>query len=146
MAITKTVSNRFKLELGKAAINFDSDVFKAIIMADGFTFNPDTHGKLAAVVASTITAAGGYTEKTLVVDTAWNQDDANDVAFIDWENVTWTASGADFDDFSGIIVYDNSHVDNVVIGCIDLGQVISVIDGNSFQLQNIGFELATVAV
>jgi hypothetical protein len=144
MAITKTISNRFKLELGKATINFTSDVFKAIIMADGFTFNPDTHGTLAAVVASVITSAGGYTEKTLAVDTAWNQDNTNDIAFVDWENVTWTASGGNFDDFIGVIVYDDSHADDVVVGCIDLGQIISVIDGNSFQLQNIGFELAMV--
>jgi hypothetical protein len=145
MAITKTVSNRFKLEIGKAAINFTSDAFKAVVMASGFTFNPDTHGTLAAVLASIITAAGGYTEKALVVSAAWNQDDVNDIAFIDWANVTWTASGASFDNFTGVIVYDDAHVEKVVVGCIDLGQIITLTDGNSFQLQNIGFELVGVA-
>lgn len=143
MAITKTVSNRFKLELGKAAIDFSSDVFKAVLMEDGFVFDKDAHGELADVngaPSEIISATGGYEEKTLVVDTAWNQDDTNDLAFIDWENVTWTASGANFDDFDGILVYDSSHADDVIVGYIDLGQTITLVDGNSFQAQNMGFE------
>jgi hypothetical protein len=144
MAITKTVSNRFKLEIGKAAINFTSDVFKAVIMAEGFVYNKATHGTLAAVAASIISGAGGYGAKTLVVKTAWNQDNVNNVAFVDWENVTWTASGAAFDDFIGVIVYDDTHADDVVVGYIDPGQIITLSDNNSFQLQNVGFETVPV--
>jgi hypothetical protein len=141
MAITKTVSNRFKLELGKAAINFTSDAFKAAIMSEGFVFNPDTHGTLAAISANIISANGGYAAQTLSVLTAWNQDDVNDLAFVDWSNVTWTASGASFDIFNGVIIYNDTHVDKVVVGCINLGQTITLTDGNSFQLRNIGFEV-----
>lgn len=142
MAITKTVSNRIKFEKGKGTIDFSADVFKAALMADGFTYDKDSHGQLSQVSANIITSAGGYEAKTLVVDTAWNQDNTNDLACIDWENVTWTAASANFDDFDGILVYDDSHVDKVVIGYIDLGQTITLVDGNSFQAQNMGFETA----
>lgn len=142
MAVTKTVSNEFKLELGKAAINFTSDVFKAKLMAPAFTFDKDAHGTVGDLPANEITAAGSYAELTLTVDTAWNQDNVNDKAYIDWADATWTASGAAFDDFASVIVYDATHASDVIVGCIDLGETVSLTDGNTFELQNIGFETA----
>jgi hypothetical protein len=141
MAITKTLSNRFKLELGKGSVNFGSDAFKVILMASGFIFDKDIHGTIAAVIASEITNAGGYSEKDLVTDVAWNQDDVNDLAFLDWADVTWSAVGADFDNFDAAIIYDNTHVDGLVVGCIDFGEITSLTNGSSFQLQDTGFEI-----
>jgi hypothetical protein len=145
MAITKIVSNKFKLELGKAAVNFLTDTFKAVLMLEGFVYNRDTHGTLASIAASIISATGGYAAQTLSVIAAWNQDDVNDLAFVDWSNVTWTASAAPgFDYFNGVIIYNDTHADKVVVGHIGLGQVVTLTDGNSFQLRNIGFEIKDV--
>jgi hypothetical protein len=142
MAITKTVSNRFKLELGIGAVSFVDDSFKVILMAPGFVFNKDSHGTLAAVLASEITGAGGYSEKTLVADVAWNQDNVNDLAYLDWSDVNWAASGGDCDNFSAAIVYDDTHADDIVVGCIDFGETIVLVDGSTFRLQDTGFEIA----
>ncbi len=141
MAITKILSNRFKLELGKGSVNFGSDAFKVMLMASGFTFDKDIDGTVGDVLASEITNAGGYSEKDLVTDVAWNQDDVNDLAFLDWEDVTWSAVGADFDDFGAAIIYDDTHADGVVVGCIDFGEIITLTDESSFRLQDTGFEI-----
>lgn len=141
MAITRTVSNEFKFELGKGAIDFSSDTFKAMLMDTSFTYNQDTHGTVSDVSSDEITSAGGYARETLVVDTAWSQNDTDNKGVIAWDDVTWTASGASFDDFLAVIIYDDTHASDVIVGCIALGQTLSVGDGNSFQLQNIGFEL-----
>ena len=142
MAITKTLSNRFKLELGKGAVNLSSDAFKVMLMASGFIFDRDLHGTLADVLADEITDAGGYLRKDLITDVAWNQDNVNDLAFLDWKDVTWFAAGTAFDNFSAAIVYDDTHADDLVVGCIDLGAIITLIDGSGFRLQDPGFEIA----
>lgn len=144
MAITRTVSNEFKFELGKGNIDFSSDTFKGMLMDSTFTFNQDTHGTVSDVSADEISSAGGYARATLVVGTAWNQDNTDNKGSIAWNDVTWTASGASFDNFVAVIIYDDTHASDVIVGCIALGQTLSVGDGNSFQLQNIGFELADV--
>jgi hypothetical protein len=142
MPITKTLSNRFKLELGKGAVNLSSDAHKVILMASGFVFNKDIHGTLADISASEITSNGGYAMKALITDVAWNQDNVNDLAFLDWKDVTWTAAGADYDGFCAAIVYNDTHADDIVVGCIDFGEIITLIDEAGFRLQDIGFEIA----
>lgn len=134
------VPNEFKFENGKAANNFSSHVYKIMLMADGFTFNKDTHGTVADVSASEITSAGGYARITLTVDAAWAQDNTNDKGSIAWNNVTFTATGADFDDFSAAIVYNDTHASDLIVGCIDFEATIALANGNSFQMQALGFD------
>lgn len=145
MAITRTVSNKLKYELGLGTVNFSSHVFKAMLLDTSFVYNQDTHGYVSDVVSDEITSAGGYARVTLTVDVAWNQNDTDNKGAVAWDNITFTASGASFDDFVAVVIYDDSHASDLIIGCIALGQTLSVGDGNSFQLQNIGFELADPA-
>lgn len=141
MPVTKTVSNKLKLELGKGTVNFAGHAFKVVLMAEGFVFDKDAHGDLEDVEDDIITDAGGYTEKSLVIDDAWNQDNVNDLAFLNWKNVTWSAVGGDFDDFDAAIVYDDDHADDLIVGCIDFGETISLVDESGFRLQDTGFEI-----
>ena len=152
MAVTRELSNKFKLELGKGSIDFSdatAGAFRVILMkamAD-FTFDRDTHGTYGDVKTGEISTAGGYEKltKPLVIDAAWAQDNVNNKALIDWANVTWTASGAPLDTTSAAIVlqYDanNSGDDSLVVGCINFGEDIDVLDGVAFVLQNLGFDL-----
>ena len=148
-AVTLTVSNEFKYQMGLGAVNCSSDTFKVILMADGFTFNKDTHGTYSDVSASEITNAGGYTVGgyTLTVDSAWAQDNTGDESGLTFVDKTFTASGAAFDTFCAAIIYDDTHANydfgtsvDVILGCIDFGQNIDVADGNSFQLQDMGYD------
>jgi len=143
MAITRTVSNEFKFESGKASVNLSSDTFKIVLMASGFTFDPDTHGDYADISASEITSAGGYTVggESITVDDAWAQDNTGNRGRITWADKTLTASGAAFDTFCAVCIIDVT-ASNLVIGCIELGQDIDIPDGSSFQLQDMAYNKA----
>lgn len=144
MAVTLTVPNGFKYEMGIGAVDMSSNAHKVILMASGFVFNPDTHSTYASLSASEITNAGGYTVGgyALTVDSAWAQDDVNNRASITWMDKTFTASGAAFNTFCAAVIYNDTHASDLVIGCIAFGQDINVADGNSFQLQDMGYNKA----
>ena len=135
-----TVPNEFKYDNGRKLNDFSADTYKIMLMADGFTFNKDTHGTVSDIVSSEITSAGSYVRQTLSVDTAWNQDNTDDKGEIAWSNVTFTASGAAFDDFDAAIIYNDSHASDLIVGCIDFEMTISLANGNAFQMQNLGFD------
>lgn len=135
-----TVPNEFKYDNGKGLNDFSTDVYKIMLMADTFTFDKDAHGTVSDVSASEITSAGSYARATLSVDSAWAQDNTNDKGSIAWNNVTFTASGGDFDDFGSAIIYNDSHASDLIVGHIDFEQTISLANGNSFQMQSLGFD------
>ena len=152
MAVTRTLSNKFKLELGKGSIdlsNATAGAFRVILMNNTFTFDRNTHGAYEDIKADELAALNGYTklDKALVASAAWAQDNVNDKATISWENPTWTAASGSIGptgaavvvqyDAGGTATGDNS----LIVGCIDFGEDITVTDGVSFQLQNMGFDL-----
>lgn len=137
-----TVPNEFKFDNSKGLNDFSSDTYKLILMVPAFSFNKDTHGTYSDVSASEITSAGGYAAVTLTTKTAWNQNDTDDIGEIEWNNVTFSASGADFDDFGSAIIYNDDHASDLIVGCIDFETTISLPNGNSFQLQTLGFNAA----
>jgi len=144
MAVTLTVANEWKYEMGLGAVDVSGDTFKVILMADGFVFNKDSHGTYSDVSGSEIDNSGGYTVGgySLTAATAWAQDNTGDRGRITWQDKTFTASGAAFDTFCAAIIYDDTHASDVILGCIDFGQDIDVADGNSFQLQDMAYNKA----
>ena len=142
MAVTLTVSNEFKFEKGKGMVDFSSDSFKIILMESGFVFDPDADGVYADISAEEITSAGGYTVGgyALSTTTAWNQDNANDRAYIEWTDKVFTASGAAFDTFCAAIIYDDDHGSDVIVGCIEFGTDIDVPDAGTFTVTNMAYQ------
>ena len=153
MAVTRTLSNEFKFELGKGNIDFSdatAGAFRVVLMNDTFTFDRTTHGTYLDIKADELDAGNGYTklDKALTADSAWAQDDVNNKGAITWADVTWTAASGSIGptgaavvvqyDAGGTATGDNS----LVVGCIDFGEDITVTDGVSFQLQNLGFDLS----
>lgn len=138
---TRTVSNQFKYEKGIGAVDFSSDVFKIALMGTGFVFDKDAHGTWSDVSASEISTAGGYTAggEALSVSSAWAQDDTDDQADISWSDHTFTASGSAFDAIAAAIIYDDDHASDVIVGAIEFDSDITVSDGNSLQLQSLGY-------
>lgn len=135
-----TVPNAFKYENGKGNNDFSSHVYKAILLNDTFVFDKDAHGFLADVASYEISSAGGYAEITLTPSTAWNQDNTEDTGSIRWSNITFTASTGNFDAFCALIVYNDSHASDLIIGCAEFEETIEVNNGYSFQLQLLGFD------
>ena len=135
-----TVVNRFKYELGIAGVNFSTNTFKLALMKPAFTIDQDNHGEWDDISSSEIASTGGYAAGNLVVEQAWVQDNVNDRAYIEWGNFTFYAVGADMAQFGSAIVYVDTHVDKVIMGCIQFDSPVIVTDGNSFQIQDLGYD------
>lgn len=141
MAVTRTVSNKWKYEMGLGSVDISSDTFKVILMESAFVYDQDTHGLYSDVSGSEITDTGGYTVggETLTAATAWAQDNTNDRARVSWQDKTFTAGTAAFDTFCAACILDTTHASSVVVGCIEFGEDIDVSAGNSFQLQDLAY-------
>lgn len=139
MALTET-SNKFKYEKGLGNVDFSSHTFTVMLMQPSFSFTASAHGTVADLSSDEISSNGSYARATLVVHTAWYQDDAGGRGLIVWEDVDFTASGGNYDDFGSVIIYDNSHADDVVVGWINLEATLSVPDGLTYTLENIYYE------
>ena len=138
MAVTTTNSNHYKYQLGTAKINFQSDVFKMILMSPSFTFDKDAHAILADVTASQIATGNGYTQNSITLaNVNLTEDDTNDRFIATWSNVTIVASGGTIADFGSVIVYDDTTTDKTIIFHTDLDTTVSLSTGLSFIAQNI---------
>jgi len=80
-----------------------------------------------------ITAAGGYASKSLT--TAWQETGAGSSIwrFSMGADQTWTASGAAFDTFRYVVVYDDTVVtpSKPLVGYWDYGSALNLADGDS---------------
>jgi len=144
MAVVKKVSRRFLKELGLGTIDFTSDVFKVILMDDTFTFDAENDGVYTDVSGDELATGNGYTQKdeTLSVDTAWDEDTGSDIkALLTWDDVSWTAASGSIGPASGAIVIDETHASDVIVGHIAFDSDVTVADGLSFELRDLGFDL-----
>lgn len=138
MAITSTLSNHYKFQLISANIDFDSDVFKMILMNTAFAFDKDSHATYAGVSGSELSGGNGYiVGGTTMTGVSLTEDNANDRARVTWDNVQWDASGGSIGPTGSAILYDDTVADKTVIGCIDFDTDYTISDGSSLQLQNI---------
>lgn len=139
MAVTCTLSNHWRYQLGKKMVDISADTFKIILVNDTFAFDKDAHATLADVVASPspeLATANGYTQqnKTLSGGT-WAENDTDDKGIRTFDNVTWTASGGSIGPTGAAIIYDDTTADKTVVGCIDFGTDYTIPDGSSLQIQ-----------
>ncbi len=149
MAVTRILSNKFKLEFGKGEVDFSTDVFRIILMKDQdtFTFDRTTHQFYSDISADELDTEYGYTQitKVLDVDSVWAQDDVNHKATISWQNVIWSASAGNIGPTGTALVlqYDSDTPDNsLIVGAIDFGEDITAIDGVNLELKDLGFDLS----
>lgn len=139
MAITITLSNHWKYQLGKKLVDVSADTFKIILMNDSFAFDKDAHATLADVIASPsaeLETGYGYTQQDKALSGGtWAEDDTNDKGARTFDNVTWTASGGDIGPTGSAVIYDDTTSDDTVVGCIDFGTDYTIPNGSSFQIQ-----------
>lgn len=144
--MASTVANKIKYLLATGAINFSSDSFKIILMASGFTFNPDTHHGYADVSASELATGNGYTRNTkTLAGVAVTEDDTDDRTEITWTNVTWTASGGAIGPTPGAIIFDDTVTTptaDPIIGYIDFGGEQTQDNGGTATISNVELRIA----
>ncbi len=140
--MTPILSNHFTFQLATGKIDFSADTFKIILMSEDFTFDKDSHATLSDVASGQIGTGYGYTQndKTLA-NVSVTEDDANDQTKITWNDVTWPASGGSIGPAAAAVIYDETTLDNTVVGCLDFGQVLTAPDGNDFNLTDLSINL-----
>lgn len=138
MAITETLSNHWKYQLGKKMVDVSADTFKIILMNDSFAFDKDAHATLADVIASPsaeLATGYGYTRQNKALSSgSWAEDDTNDKGIRTFDNVSWTASGGSIGPTGSAVIYDDTTADKTVVGCIDYGTDYTIPDGASLQI------------
>jgi hypothetical protein len=138
MAITVTLSNHWKYQLGKKLVDISGDDFKIILMDDSFAFDKDAHATLADVIASPsheLATANGYTQQDKALSGGtWAENDTDDKGIRTFDNVSWTASTGSIGPTGSAVIYDDTTADKTVVGCIDYGTDYTIPDGASFQI------------
>lgn len=142
MAISNTISNKFKRALMNKEIDMDTDVFKIALMNTTFAFNPVTHGQWSDVSSSEIAAGNGYATggKTLLSGELV-QNDLTNKGVMTWQNAEWEAVGGDIADTGAAIIYDDTHANKVVLGCSDFGVNYATVQGMSLKFVSIALNL-----
>lgn len=130
-------SNLFKKLLVQGNIDFSSDVFKFILMQPGFTFNQGTHEEYADVSGMEVDDGYGYTTGGVTLSgVSVTQDNTENRSVVTWNNASWTAAGGNIET-GGAIIYDDTYTGDPVVGCINFGETITVVDGGTFTVSNI---------
>ena len=143
MAVTTVNSNHYKFQLATKKIDFSTDVFRAILMKPTFVFNKDTHATYADVIVGEIATGFGYTQGTITLTgVTIAEDDTGDRCYVTWSNFQVIAAGGAIEDFGGLIVFDDTTVDNTVIFCSNFDTTISLTDGLHFVTNSIAVEIA----
>jgi hypothetical protein len=137
MAVTAVLSNHAKFQLLYGNVNFSGDTFKGALMDNSFTFDKDTHATFANCIANEVAAGNGYTASgETLLSGELTEDDTNDRGNMSWGNITWTAAGGDIGPTAGMILFDDTSSDDTVVGYINFGQDITVLNGSSLQVQS----------
>jgi hypothetical protein len=143
MAVTTTNSNHYKYQLATGKINFTTDVFRAILMRPSFVFNKDTHATYADVITGEIATGNGYTQGTITLaGVSLVEDDTNDRCYVTWDNFQVVAVGGSIEDFSGLIIFDDTTVDNSVVFYTDFDTIVTLTTGLHFVTNSIAVQIA----
>ena len=144
-------TNKFKLILMSKLADLANDTIKIALMANGFTFDKDTHHGWANVSANELANGYGYlTPGANLANKVVAEDDTNDRANLVCNNVSWTANGGNIGPTPGAIIYDDSitatsapvNIADPIIGYIDFGGNQTQADGGVFTIANIEVRIA----
>jgi hypothetical protein len=144
MAVTATIGNECKELMASAVIDYSSDTFKGILMADGFAYDRANDDAYADVSANELAAGAGYSTGgiTLTGVTITRNDTTNKVT-ISWNNASWLAAGGDIEAV-GLLIFDDtvaSPTVDPVIGYINFGELRIAYDTGNFVVTNIEIEM-----
>lgn len=135
MAVTVTHSFQYILENYRKEHDLENDTLKMILMADGFTFDPETHATYADVSGDEIADGNGYTSGgETISNVAASINTTDSQVEVSADNVTYTASGGSIPAVNAAIVYNSSHADDTVVLCIEFDASYETPDGQLLQV------------
>lgn len=135
---TMVYANRLKLETLKGLVHYDSDAIRGVLMESGYSFDKDNHGVFADVSANELAAGFGYTAGGILVSNpVLAQDNANDWATCVVDDLVWTAAGGSIGPTPGVLFYDDTHPNDVIIGFAAYASELTAPDGVDLTLTSI---------
>ena len=141
--MANAVSNHCKFQLVSGNLDFDTNTYKIILMATGYTADIDAHATYADVSASELATGNGYTQNTkTLANVSVTEDDTNDRASVTWDDAAWTASGGSIGPSPYAIIFDDTSSDDTIVGFIDFSGDQTATDGGTFTVPNIEFRVA----
>jgi hypothetical protein len=141
---TFTFFDEFKRRLGDGDIDLTTStghVFKLFLT--NTAPNVDTHDDKGDLTE--ISATGGYAAKTITHTWAETSAGTGIWRFSGGADQVWTASGGTFDTFRYVVLYDDTHANDALVGYWDNGSTVSLTDTNPFTLNlDSNFEIFTL--
>jgi hypothetical protein len=126
----------------KKSVDLVNDTIKICLMASGFAFNRASQNVWADVSASELATGNGYTQNTkTLANKAVTESDANFWGKFTCDDITWTASGGDIGPTPGAILYDDTHLSDIIIGWLDFGENKTVGDTSPLVIQAMSISL-----
>lgn len=83
-----------------------------------------------------IAASGEYTQVTLSVSGEQVSDENGNLAYVNYDDIIFEASGEDFENTSGCVIFDDTDNQNTIIAGIEFDSTYTVTAGNSITLKN----------
>jgi hypothetical protein len=123
---TWSIVNRFKEAVAEKVHNLGSDVLKVALT--------NTAPSLSNTVLTDITqigATGGYVAATVTINSSAQSGGTYTLSH---DAVTFTATGADFDAFRYVVLYNDTAATDELIGYVDYGVSYVLPDGLPFTL------------
>ena len=143
-------SNRFKTAMAEGLINFGqigigqgaSDTFKAIIMNSSYVFNKITHAKYSDVSSHELSSGHGYSQGSYIVGSkTLSFDAANTYYNIILPPLIWTATEGSLGPLSGVIIYDDTITDKIIVCFLDFESLVTIESGNQLFIMNATIQL-----
>lgn len=121
--------------LGLGAVNLNTDTLKVYLTNNAPSASADD---VLADLAG-ITVEHGYD----VADVQNAYSEASGTGTLTATDVVWTAAGGSFGPFQYVVLYDDTHANDILIGWWDYGSAITVNTGETFTV-DFGASLATL--
>lgn len=140
--MANALSMNFKHLVSIGTIDIDDDTFKIILLGSGFVFSPTLHDELADVSAYELDGVNGYTTGgATLAGQVVTRNDIDGRIDITWTNASWSASGGPIGPAVGAIIYDDTVVNDPIVGFIDFGGSYTQADGGTAIVSAISLRL-----
>lgn len=124
--------------LGLGAVNLNTDTLKVYLSnATPSASDDDVKTDLAEITAQNGYPSGGSDVQNLY-------SEASGTGTMTGTDVVFTASGGSFGPFRYVVLYDDTHASDILIGWYDYGSSITVNDGETFTV-DWGASILTIA-
>lgn len=122
--------------LGLAAMNLNTDVLSVYLTNN----TPDAAADAVKADLAGITEQNGYA----AADTTNTYSEATGTGTLAGTDVVWTASGGSFGPGRYVVLYDETHASDALIGWWDYGSSVTVLTGETFTV-DFGASILTIA-